>query len=85
MDSGEVIDFSVQLSLIREGELHEVIRYDSAHGTVHVHKFWRAKTQREDLRLGEKGKGLTFAVDDLQENWDSYLDLFEQHRQGNKL
>lgn len=59
---------------------HEVIRYDNAHGYVHVQKFWRGP---KPIPLKEEvGLPLDYLVrqykQDIVENWERYRSYVEQ-------
>lgn len=46
VDGGQVAAFSVNYRALVKGEWHEVIRYDTSHGQLHVHEFWPQGTER---------------------------------------
>lgn len=59
---------------------YEVIRYDTAHGYVHLHSFWISpEIQRwrsyEDRPLTEAFRA---AYQDVKENWERYIELFKR-------
>jgi hypothetical protein len=77
-EEGKVVAFSANLRSRIDGEWREVIRYDTAHGRLHVHRFWRAEEdQIEDLdpsgeKAGDCGSALGEAVEGIVQNWRVY-------------
>jgi hypothetical protein len=73
---GKVADFVVQLEVIHRGQWKVVVRYDSAHGVAHRHRYYLDGTQAKaelDLKFGE---ALVLADEDIKENWKLYLKAF---------
>lgn len=81
---GTVIEFSVTLSLVQGSRVHPVIRYDTAHGIVHRHTFWGGEERIEDDPFGilDPAVCLRLAYQDVMDNFDRYLERFEQGRRG---
>ena len=72
-DRGKVLRFTVQLEVFRGTRWRPVVRYDSAHGQAHLHRYHpKRKAVRESLSLGF-ADALTFAEGDLRHNWELYL------------
>jgi hypothetical protein len=76
IQEGSVLrDFSIQYKAFICGEWRRVIRYDTAHGFVHVHRAWR---QEEDHDTVPQVDGLPYAAvlhwveKDLKDNWARY-------------
>jgi hypothetical protein len=68
----------VQLEVLIQGEWTAVIRYDCAHSYAHCDRFNRRGDQlKEDLALSYE-EALTFADDDIDDNWEIYRDRFLQ-------
>lgn len=87
VERGQVIDFSVCLTLVEgvEGvDEYEVIRYDSAHGSVHVHRFYVRDPgrHREDCPARNLNDGLTQAISDVQERSEKYVEWYRRNILG---
>jgi len=75
-ERGRVVEFMIQLELEVENEWRPVIRYDTAHGFVHVDRFTRrGKRTKERLSL-TRGEALTRAERDIKQNWAVYRERF---------
>lgn len=74
--AGRIIEFVVQLEVRIAGVWKEVIRYDCAHDYAHKDSY-NAKGQCKKLRLYlDYENAMTFADDDINENWEIYRDNF---------
>lgn len=63
----------VQYETFIERKWHPVIRYDTAHGFPHVDKIHPDGTvEKISLLTKDLGEALTFADQDIDENWDRY-------------
>ncbi len=79
----QVISFVAQYETVIDGERKPVVRYDSAHGKGHRDVLdWNGHTVGKDwLAQGDDfAAGLTFAIDDLEANWERYLTDFLRRR-----
>lgn len=75
---GKVVRFMVQLEVRVQQEWQAVIRYDCAHQYAHCDRFnHRGEQLKEDLGLSYE-EALTFADDDIDDNWERYRDRFLQ-------
>lgn len=81
---GKIEWFKINYRALVRGKWTEVVRYDMAHGHLHVHRFWLpAGKQIEALdepkrRNPPYNEQLTKARDDLRENWEKYRRSIEQ-------
>jgi len=77
-ERGEVVGFAVNLRSRIGGEWREVIRYDTRHGALHVHRFWRAEEESVEYLEGRSeaerayGRALDEAIEDIRTNWRDY-------------
>lgn len=73
---GRVVQFVAQLEILNEGEWRSVIRYDTAHRFAHrdSHELSGRQTKTELKMTFEEA--LSFALQDLRDNWESYRDRF---------
>ncbi|MFQ5796687.1 MAG: hypothetical protein ACE5JP_16790, partial [Candidatus Bipolaricaulia bacterium] len=74
-----ITSFAVSYSTKIEEEWHEVIRYDTAHGFLHVQRFWRSP---EPVPLPEferipYGKLVNQFVDEITDNMTRYRSYIE--------
>ncbi len=78
--------FFVNLSCRVGEEYHEVIRYDTAHGYVHVHRFWESVGMQRWRRYEGRPLSEAFqaAYDDLKANWERYLELYKSRKATTK-
>jgi hypothetical protein len=47
--AGQMVSFAVMLDLRMSGEWHRVVRIDSAHGDVHMHRYRRSGIQQREV------------------------------------
>jgi hypothetical protein len=76
LEGGRIVQFLVQLE-VRTGETwKEVVRYDCAHDYGHKDCYnIRGRTRKVRLNL-EYDEALTFADDDISDNWQIYREKF---------
>lgn len=76
-DYGRIVEFVVQLETYLDGRWKPVVRYDSSHGFPHRDLYDRQGRKvraHEELRACTTNEEtLTFAVQDVNENWQRYL------------
>lgn len=84
VDAGDVVGFTANDRARIGGRWVEVVRYDTAHGHLHLHRFWRPEeSQIETLEDPGSPKGiynaeLDQAEADLVENWQTYRHRMEE-------
>ena len=75
-EAGEIEQFMVQLEVKIGDEWREVVRYDCAHEYAHKDRYnIEGERRKIKLYLGYKD-ALTFADDDINENWEIYRTRF---------
>lgn len=75
-ERGRVVAFMVPLEVEVQGEWRPAIRYDTAHGFVHIDRFTQhGKATKERLSLTH-AEALTRAERDLKQNWVVYREKF---------
>lgn len=83
LERGQVLRFVVQLECRLEGEWYPVLRYDTAHGFAHCDLLHPSgKTEKIEMATRDYNEALTFAIEDLAENWEKYRRRYEQWLQG---
>lgn len=82
-ERGTVQSFALNYRGRIQGRWREILRYDTAHGHLHVHRFWR-RADRVIERLDDDVPGppydrqLQLAHEDLRANWRSTRRAFER-------
>ncbi|MBI4609229.1 MAG: hypothetical protein HY726_09480 [Candidatus Rokubacteria bacterium] len=66
----------VQYETIRHGAWHAVARYDTAHGFVHLDLHTQFGQVKYQVPIQDLGDALTFAINDLKDNWTVYKNQF---------
>jgi len=75
-DKGKIVGFAVQLEVFTENQWKVVIRYDSAHGSSHMDKYYPdGRRVKKELYLPFR-EALTLADEDIKENWKAYQRAF---------
>lgn len=81
LERGRVLKFTVQLEC-RFGDSDKwgpVVRYDTAHGFAHcdrLHPY--EETAKTEMATKDFNEALTFAIDDLADNWNEYRRRYEE-------
>ena len=82
VDRGQVLRFVVQYETLVAGAWQPVIRYDTAHGFPHLDRIRADGTTEKILLLTRAlGEALTFADQDIDENWERYKQAYLLGRQ----
>lgn len=79
LERNQVLGFVVQLECRFNGEWIPVVRYDTHHGFAHrdlLHPSNQAI--KTEMAVRDYDEGLTFAIEDLGANWESYRRRYEQ-------
>lgn len=70
---GKVIDFTVQYETLIKETWFPVVRYDSSHGFAHRDLINKdGKKRKTPLFITDKNEALTFAENDIKDNWEVY-------------
>ena len=83
-EKGQVVAFAVNYAARIDGTWHPVIRFDTAHGAPHVHRFWRDGTGPPEPWPVTRGDAMALghlfrrAYDAVQRNWRRYRALMEE-------
>ena len=74
---GQVIDFTVQYETFINGKWFHVVRYDTSHGFAHRDLFdIKGKKRKTPLFIIDRSDALTFAENDIKNNWEIYKQRF---------
>lgn len=79
LDHGKILKFVVQFECRLEEEWTPVVRYDTAHNFAHcdvLHPY--ETTLKTRMPTQDYNEALTFAIDDLTQNWTTYRWRYEQ-------
>ena len=79
LDQGSVVKFVVQLECRFNDKFVPVIRYDTAHDFAHcdrLHPYEPAQKIR--MSASDCNEALTFAIQDLTENWKYYRRRYDR-------
>lgn len=75
-ERGKIIEFMVQLELFHKEIWKTILRFDTAHGFVHVDLYNLNGEQKKkplDLTFEE---ALIYADSEINENWENYVERF---------
>ena len=76
-ETKQVIAFSVAQFFKENDRMHEIIRYDTAHGTLHAHLYYNLKIKKKIFpELLIESKSYYFCRKDIKENWQKYKILY---------
>lgn len=73
---GRVVDFMVQLEVEVQGEWKPILRYDCAHGFVHVDRYNLSGNRKKESLDLSFADALTLAETDINEDWEGYRQRF---------
>lgn len=76
-ERNKIVEFSIQLEVLIKGKWYPVIRYDTAHRFAHcdiIH--WDGKREKLAIPTLDFKDALTYADDDLNQNWNIYRERF---------
>ena len=75
----EVIDFVVQYETLINGKWFPVVRYDTSHGFAHRDLLnLKGEKRKTPIFVSDKNDALTFAENDIKDNWEVYKQRFIQ-------
>jgi len=77
----EIVSFCV-VQLFSDGAFtRQIIKYDSAHGNCHVHRYYRASDSKELIfNKGVSAETFRWCRNDVMENWRKYKTWFIERR-----
>lgn len=79
VDWGEIIDFVVQYETFINGKWFSVVRYDTSHGFAHRDILsLKGEKRKTPIFVSDKNDALTFAENDIKDNWEVYKQRFIQ-------
>jgi hypothetical protein len=79
LERSDVVRFVVQLGCRFDDQWFPVVRYDTAHGFAHRDLLRPSgEVEKTDLAVRDDNEALTFAIQDLRRNWETYGRRCEQ-------
>ena len=79
VERGTIVKFVVQLECLLESQWTAVIRYDTAHNFAHCDKLHPYQpAEKIVLETKDYNEALTFALNDLHDNWPRYRQRYEK-------
>ena len=73
----KVVYFAVQLELKMENKWYPVVRYDTAHNFSHQDIYHKdGKIEKVPLGITDYNIAMTFAEEELRNNWEVYVERF---------
>ncbi len=77
--NGRLVEFVMNYRAKIKGTWREVIRYDTHHEKLHVHRFWRASDKQieilEESQSEDYWPHFNEAFQDIDKNWHRYRQL----------
>jgi hypothetical protein len=77
---GELISFSLMQIIERGKFVKEILRYDCAHGALHLHKLYAKKIVIEEINKDISMESFLELEKDIKENWFKYKKWFLQNK-----
>ena len=79
LERNRVVRFVVQLECCFNDEWHPVVRYDTAHNFAHRDILNPSdRGEKTELAIWDYNEALTFALEDLANNWENYRSRYQQ-------
>jgi hypothetical protein len=73
----KIVEFLVQLEILIKGKWYPVIRYDTSHKFAHCDILhWNGKSEKIAIPTLDFKNALTYADNDLSQNWNIYRERF---------
>ncbi len=78
-EKNEILEFVVQYEANIRNRWHPVIRYDTSHGFAHRDLIRPdGSMQKQPLFFENYNMALTYATEELKQNWQKYRQRFEE-------
>lgn len=69
--SNVLVKFSLNYTTTISGNDHEVIRFDTSHGYLHVHKFYQKPVHQYEIKDKDISiRTVNELVDEIKQNWE---------------
>lgn len=79
LDGGVVIAFTIQYEAEIDGQWHEIVRYDSAHGRPHKDLLHPDGSEtKEEFPYYTNAEVITLGQNDIRKNWQRYREQYER-------
>jgi len=84
-EKNEIVEFVVQYEAEIHGSWHPVVRYDTSHGFAHRDLMYPdGSVDKQPLLFESYNLALTFATQELKQNWQRYRHNFEEETNDSK-
>jgi hypothetical protein len=79
-DKKVVVNYCILLILQKGQQIHIVVKYDAAHGSNHVHKYYERldAPAEEVLPTDVSSKAALVFKKDIMENWKQYVERYSR-------
>lgn len=79
-DSKKLISFCVSQIYYSEEKIHEIIRFDTAHGNCHIHRFYRELSHKGERIINREisQEGFNECREDIGKDWKKYKKWFKE-------
>ena len=80
MEGRKVKHFVINVALVADNKVHDVFRIDTAHGYLHMQKFWisnepiKLRDRRKDNYAGDFG----YWKNKVEKEWRTYVELYRK-------
>jgi hypothetical protein len=74
-DTKAVSDFAISIFFKKNGETHQVVRIDDAHGYVHMDRLY---SERDDIKQDMSELDFWASMDYLMQNWQKFAKYYQE-------
>lgn len=79
LEDGVITDFMIQYEAEIDGQWHEIVRYDSAHGRPHKDLLQPDGSEiKEEFPYYSNAEVMTLGQNDIRKNWQRYRNEYER-------
>lgn len=78
IDKGKIVRMSINLALLEDDKKYDVVRWDTAHGYLHKHEFWRSEKSEKVETNKPLDEIFRKVYGDLKVNWKEYTEKMKR-------
>lgn len=78
IEKGKVVKMSINLALLENDKKHDVVRWDTAHGYLHKHEFWKGEKSQKVETNKPLEEIFIEVYNDLKTNWEKYVERMKE-------
>ena len=72
-----IVEYTVQLEILYQGDWRPVVRFDNAHGFCHRDELHPDGSQvKAPYFAGDANETFTTAIEDIQSHWESHMNRY---------